>query len=212
MPKGNGRVRKPVLGMTDAIRRTGVLHDEDPSMTPTCFPFVITKNSVNCSLILSCVGIHEGLPLKPPKFSLASWELLGWWMAEQDPSRELYRTHVDLSNASWAFNLPRKASRIFRFYTRQGGGLVSLDRLPFGWAFSPFICQELLGRVVRGIVPQGVYLVHYLDDFILLSCDRDLLEGVTETVAVRIRQAGFLVSFKSTLSPVPESAWISCMP
>ena len=24
MPKGNGRVRKPVLGMTDAIRRTGV--------------------------------------------------------------------------------------------------------------------------------------------------------------------------------------------
>ena len=44
--------------------------------------------------------------------------------------------------------------------------------------------------------------MHYLDDFILLSCDRDLLEGVTETVAVRIRQAGFLVSSKSTLSPV----------
>ena len=51
MPKGNGRVRKPVLGMTDAIRRTGVLHDEDPSMTPTCFPFVIPKNSVKCSFI-----------------------------------------------------------------------------------------------------------------------------------------------------------------
>ena len=122
MPKGNGRVRKPVLGMTDAIRRTGVLHDEDPSMTPTCFPFVIPKNSVKCSLILSCVGIHEGLPLKPPKFSLASWELIGRWMAEQDPSRELYGTHVDLSNAFWSFKLPRKASRIFRFYTRQGGG------------------------------------------------------------------------------------------
>ena len=156
MPKGNGRVTKPVLGMTDAIRRMGVLHDEDPSVTPTCFPFVIPKNSVKCSLILSCVGIHEGLPLKPPKFSLASWELIGRWMAEQDPSRELYGTHVDLSNAFWSFKLPRKASRIFRFYTRQGGGLVSLDRLPFGWAFSPFICQELLGRVVRGIVPEGV--------------------------------------------------------
>ena len=43
--------------------------------------------------------------------------------------------------------------------------------------------------------------MHYLDDSILLSCDRDLLEGVTETVAVRIRQAGFLVSPQSTLSP-----------
>ena len=86
--------------------------------------------------------------------------------------------------------------------SRGGGGLVSLDRLPFGWAFSPFICQELLGRVVRDIVPEGVYLVHYLDDFILLSCDRDLLEDATEKVAVRIGQAGFLVSSKSTLSPV----------
>ena len=92
------------------------------------------------------------------------------------------------------------------FIPGRGGGLVSLDRLPFSWVFSPFICQELLGSVVRGIVPDGVYLVHYLDDFILLSCDRDLLEGVTETVAVRIRQAGFLVSPKSTLSPVPEAS------
>ena len=93
-------------------------------------------------------------------------------------------------------------AEVFRFYTRQRGGLVSLDRLPFSWAFSLLICQELLDRVVRGIVPEGGFLVHYLDNFILLSCNRDLLEGLTETVAVRIRQAGFLVSSKSTLSPV----------
>ena len=36
--RGNGRVRAPVSGMTDAIRRTGVLHDESPSLPPTCFP------------------------------------------------------------------------------------------------------------------------------------------------------------------------------
>ena len=74
---------------------------------------------------------------------------------------------------------------------------MSLDQLPFGWAFSPSICQELLGRIVRDIVPEGVYLVHYLDDFILLSCDRDLLEDVTATVATRIRQAGFSESSSS---------------
>ena len=113
MPKGNGRVRKPVLGMTDAIRRTGVLHDKDPSMTPMCFPFVIPKNSVTCSFILTCVGIHEGLPVKFSKVSLASSELIGRWMAEQDPSRESYGTHVDLSNAFWSFKLPRRASRSF---------------------------------------------------------------------------------------------------
>ena len=149
MPKGNGRVRKPVLGMTDAIRRTGVLHDEDPSMTPTCFPFVIPKNSVKCSLILSCVGIHEGLPLKPPKFSLASWELsmIGRWMAEQDPSRELYGTHVDVSNAFWSFKLPRKASRIFRFYTRQGGGAgVTGPSVAFRLGFFAFYLPGVAGQ------------------------------------------------------------------
>ena len=29
--------------MTDAIRRTGVLHDEDPSMPPTCFLLVYSE-------------------------------------------------------------------------------------------------------------------------------------------------------------------------
>ena len=111
-------------------------------------------------------------------------------MAEQHPSRELYGTHLDLSNAFWSFKLPRRPTELLGFIPGRGGGWCHWTGL-FGWAFSPFICQELLGRVVRGIVPEGVFLVHCLDDFILLSCDRDLVEGVTETVAVRIRQAGF---------------------
>ena len=88
--KGNGRARATVSGMTDAIRRTGVLHDEDTSLPLTCFPFVIPKNDIQCSLILSCVGIHRGLHLKPPKFSLASWEGIGRWMAEQPSAAHLY--------------------------------------------------------------------------------------------------------------------------
>ena len=200
--EGNGRVRAPASGITDAIRQTGVLHDEPMSLSPTCFPFVIPKNEIKCSLILSCVGIHKGMYLKPPKFSLALWENIGRWMAEQDPSVQLYGTHIDLTNAYWSFLLPPKAQRIFRFYTSQDSGLVSLDRLPFGWAFSPFLCQQLLGRVVQGAVPDGVFLVHYLDDFILLSANRMLLSMTTDEVAERIRRAGFLVSFKSTLTPV----------
>ena len=200
--EGNGRVRAPVRGITDAIRQTGVLHDEPMSLSPTCFPFMIPKNEIKCSLILSCVGIHKGMYLKPPKFSLASWENIGRWMAEQDQSVQLYGTHIDLTNAYWSFLLPPKAQRIFRFYTSQDSGLVSLDRLPFGWAFSPFLCQQLLGKVVQGAVPDGVFLVHYLDDFILLSANIMLLSMTTEEVAERIRRAVFLVSLKSTLTPV----------
>ena len=138
--KGNGRVRATVSGMTDAIRRTGVLDDEDSSLPPTSFPFVLPKNDVKCSLVLSCVGIHRCMHLKPPKFSLASWEGTGRWMAEQPSEAQSYGTHIDPSNAFWSFLLPTKARRIFGFYAHQKGGLVSLDRLPFGWAFSPYLC------------------------------------------------------------------------
>ena len=51
-------------------------------------------------------------------------------------------------------------------------------------------------------VPDGVYLVHYLDDFILLSSDRPLLTVTTQEIKDRIVRAGFVVSSKSTLTPV----------
>ena len=138
--EGNGRARARIQGITDAIRETGVLHDEPTSLAPMCFLFVIPKNEIKCSLVLSCVGIHKGMCLKLPKFSLVSWEGIGRCMAEQDPCVELYVTHTNLTNAYYSFLLPPKAQRVFRFYTQQKGGLVSLDRLPFGWAFSPFLC------------------------------------------------------------------------
>ena len=116
----------------------------------------------------------------------------------------LYGTHIDLSNAFSSFRLPRKARHIFRFYTHQRGGLVSLDCLPFGWAFSPYLCQEILGRVVGDAVPDRAFLVHYLDDFILLSGDRCLLGSTTGRLKERIVRAGFLVSAKSTLDPVQK--------
>ena len=156
--EGNGRVRAPVRGITGAIRQMGVLHDAPVSLSPTCFPFVVPKNKIQCSLILSCVGIHKGMYLKPPKFLLASCENIGRWIAEQHPSVQLYGTNIDLRNAYWSFILPPKAQRIFRFYTSQDNGLISLERLPFGWAFSPFLCQQLLGRLVQGAVPDGFSL------------------------------------------------------
>ena len=63
--------------MAQAIRRTGVLQDEEWDRAPAAFPFVIPENSIKCSLILRCVGIHEAFPAKPPKFQLASWEGIG---------------------------------------------------------------------------------------------------------------------------------------
>ena len=76
-----------------------------------------------------------------------------------------------------------------------------MKRLPFGWKFSPVICQRLLGSLVRDLIPPDVLLIHYLDIFLVVARDRDRLREVTGRVAVRLRESKLLVSPKSTLEP-----------
>ena len=73
-------------------------------------------------------------------------------------------THVDLSNAFRSFLLPAGSEGMFRF--RFGGRLWDMKRLPFGWKYSPFICQQQLGSLVQGLIPHDILLIHYLDDFL----------------------------------------------
>ena len=108
-------------------------------------------------------------------------------------------THVDLSNAFWSFFLPEGSEGMFRF--RYGGKLWDMKRLPFTWKYSPVICQELLGSLVRDLIPPEVLLLRYLDDFLLIARDRDVLRGVIGRVASRVRESRFLVSPKSTPDP-----------
>ena len=108
-------------------------------------------------------------------------------------------THVDLSNAFWSFLLPAGSEGMFRF--RFWGKLWDMKRLPFGWKYSLVICQQLLGSLVRDLIPPDILLIHYLDDFLLVARDRARLREATGRVAARLREAKFLVSPKSTLEP-----------
>ena len=83
--------------------------------------------------------------------------------------------HVDLSNAFCSFLLPTGSEGMFRF--RFGGQLWDMKRSPFGWKYSPVICQQLLGCLENDLVPPKGLLIHYLDDFLLIARDRNLLRG-----------------------------------
>ena len=106
---------------------------------------------------------------------------------------------MDLSNAFWSVLLPAWFEGRFRF--RFGGKLWDMKRLPFGWKYSPVICQQLLGSLVRDLIPPDILLIHYLDIFLLVARDRAGLRDVTGRVAARLWEAKFLVSPKSTLEP-----------
>ena len=52
-----------------------------------------------------------------------------------------------------------------------------LGRLPFGWKYDPYLCQTALARVFRGMLPAGVPLGEYLDDFLLVFTGPEVLDG-----------------------------------
>ena len=76
----------------------------------------------------------------------------------------LCMTHVDLFTGFWSFLLPGGSEGMFRF--RFGGKLWDMKRLPFGWKYSPVICQQLLGSLGQDLIPHEILLTHYLDDFL----------------------------------------------
>ena len=147
---GCGTVGAGVAEMASTLPTSGML-----SATPlplSCFPFIIPKSSEKVSLILSCLGMNERIE-DPPTLQLPSWEGNARLLASTPRSRPLYCTHVDLTNAFWSFRLPPAMRTAFWFRARPSGQVFAVDRLPFGWKFSPIFCQRILGDLVRPLVP-----------------------------------------------------------
>ena len=79
--------------------------------------------------------------------------------------------------------------------------MYRMHRMPFGWKFSPLLCQLALQKVIAGLVPPHTIIFHYLDDFLLMGGYPAELREVTRRVVDALKAAGFLVSPKSVLEP-----------
>ena len=65
--------------------------------------------------------------------------------------------HIDLSNCFWSLRLPEAFWGAFRISDGEGG-VLSFRCLPFGWKYSPILCQKkVLERVVEEIGLVGVF-------------------------------------------------------
>ena len=121
----------------------------------------------------------------------------------------MYATHVDISNCYWGFVLPDRFWASFRFSDASvegGGETISILRLPFGWKYSPVLCQRILQYFIKGLKVGQTMISHYLDDFMVLGKDKALVSEVTKSLVNLLEEKGCLISPKSVLSPVQRLA------
>ena len=152
---------------------------------PNSYLFPIPKNAVKASMIVHLVRLNKCHRFDPPPFSMPSVEDLAFlirahtmgflrlslgshclghlndpFLRELDilrvlaePGAPLLACHIDLTNAFWSLTLPEPYKNSLR--VRIDGKSSAFSRLPFGWRFSPVICQYVLAFVTGSMDTSG---------------------------------------------------------
>ena len=152
----------------------------------------------------------------PNLFTLRK-KFLDWTVQPQAGACAWFLVKLDLTNCRPSLVLPEAVWGTFRIQGVQG--VRDLRTLPFGWRFSPVVCQEvvadILSKILRQLpLPAGysdwdeVDFDHYRDDLLFVEEDREWLECCGPLLAKYLRIEGFVVSQKSVLSPVSLSEWL----
>ena len=185
--------------MLHALRSQNLLFPLPPrSPGPNWGVFAIPKTLDKCSVIVNLVPVNREMPEKPEKFSLPSVEVLAL-LAQvaqhvhrfpRPPSmvrhgasgrsgrcrgsrgggggEALCVCHIDLSTCFWSLRLPETFWGAFRIPDVEGG-VLSFMCLPFGWKYSPVLCQKVLERLVEEIGVVVVLVLIYINDVLILS-------------------------------------------
>ena len=229
-----GRIKVPCKELTEAesamvlaLEHQGHLVQLHPGMSgygkpPSAPIFIIPKTAEKCSLMFNCQLGNKKFegpnpPMKLPNLYTLKRKFLSWRVQPQSGACAQFLVKLDLTNCYPSLLLPSKVWGTFR-----SQGLVGVDDLrllPFGWRFSPAVCQEvvveILDRLLRMLpLPAGyssweeVDFDHHLDDLLFVEEDREWLECCGPLLARYLTTEGFVVSQKSVLSPVVSSDWL----
>lgn len=120
--------------------------------------------------------------------------------------RKLLQPHdwmvkVDLKDAYHHLWVNRHQRRLFRF--RFDDQNYECCSMPFGLASAPRIFTKLIRSVVRVLRAQGVRLVFFIDDFLLMAQDLETLERHTRLFIDLFQDLGWILHpTKSCLLPV----------
>ena len=133
-------------------------------------------------------GIRAATPSRPPQRA------------------PLLACHVDLKNAFWSLRLPPQYQDSFTVDI--DGTACGFSCLPFGWRFSPAICQTILCFMLDRLSLVSILVLHYLDDFLLVVYGSGNVRSAASQLCSALRLEGAIISPKSVLEPVTEIDWL----
>ena len=157
---------------------------------------VIPKNSEKCSFIMNCMKQNASDCRPPPKFVLPQLQALHDCLLLRKRKR-VYMIKFDVSNCYWSILMPKRWRDIFQVLV--SGQSYAWSSLPFGWKYSPVICQRLMGALEENSVfDMQVLPFTYLLDILAAGARKDLKRAVRR-LRGRLQRAPFVVSPKSSL-------------
>ena len=108
---------------------------------------------------------------------------------------------LDPSNCFWSLRLPR--SWVGEFGVCVGDAPYFWQSLPFGWKYSPLLCQKLVYSVVRTSVWWLPILFFVYVDILIVGTRRFVRKAVRRT-RHRLQRVGFVISQKCATEPARD--------
>ncbi|XP_068136523.1 tyrosine-protein kinase RYK isoform X1 [Hyperolius riggenbachi] len=115
-----------------------------------------------------------------------------------------FMASIDLQDAYWHIPIELESQKFLRFAVEMEGRIQHLQFrcLPFGITSAPRIFTKVMGELIGDIHRQGIIVIPYLDDLLIVARTLVDLEEHRQTVLKQLQQAGWIVSKdKSQLTP-----------
>ena len=188
-----------VREMLEALVRDGALSKREGVKEASGKAQVRPKSSEKCAFILNCVKQNKCDGRKPHGFQRPLSEQLRDSISLGGGRKKLYMAKLDLSNCFWSVRLPQQW--VGDFSVCVGHAQYVWQSSPFGWKYSPLLCQKLVYSVVRtSIWWLPLLFFVYLDDILIVGTRRFVRKAVRQA-RHRLQRVGFVLSPRSETEP-----------
>ena len=116
-------------------------------------------------------------------------------------------TSIDLKDAYFHVSIAKRDRKFLRFSFL--GVAYEYTRLPFGYALAPKTFSNLVELALRPLRQQGIRILAYLDDLLVLAPSPQLSMTHTATVVSHLTSLGFAINWeKSALWPARQIVYL----